>query len=66
MSEREIPEIPEWARKLSALFASGECSEDNVFENLKKMVENIENGTATFVSEDKPVVTYKKRKKWTK
>lgn len=63
MSNREIFDIPEWARNLSALFASGEFSEDMAFENLKKMIENIQNGTPTFISDVAPVVTYKKRRK---
>ena len=64
MDEREIPE---WARKLSAAFASGEFSVEKVIERLAKSIENIENGNFTYLQESPPpTVTYKKRKKWTK
>jgi hypothetical protein len=63
MDEREISE---WARKLSAAFASGESSVEKVTERLAKSIEDMENGKFTYLQETPPTVTYKKRRKWTK
>ena len=63
MDEREIPE---WARKLSAAFASGEFSVEKFIEWSDKTTEDMENGKFTYLQETLPTVTYKKRRKWTK
>lgn len=63
MEEREIPE---WARKMSAAFASGEFSVEKVTDRLTKSIEDIKNGKFTHLQETPPTVTYKKRKKWAK
>jgi len=66
MSDEEIPEIPEWANKLSAAFASGEFSMEKATASLNKSIEDIKNGNITYTHDVAPTITYKKRKKWTK
>lgn len=56
-------EVPEWARKLSSAFASGEFSLEKALADTKKMIENINNGNVTYTHDVAPTITYKKRRK---